>query len=664
MAGKKKKQHTQRAVPQSIPPRLLVKLAEVNSLMQRKRWTEAREALSDLDQRFPRNPVILIELVNVCYELKDTEGYQYAGERLLEIDPNNADAALSVAGAYMANLRPAMALRAFRNFLQRFPDHPRAGEASQTAAELESIIGEMLSDLGLSGETGLQLAAMHEEMQSNLNQGKYAQVYRIGEELLRHHLNFVPALNNISLAHFAEGELDRAIDFAQRVLGLEPDNIHALSNLIRYLCVSGRWAEARQVAERLMISQAKAMEPWLKKIEAFSFLGDDAAVLDIFTQAEQADAVQHSGVNPYIYHLVAVAELRLGHESAAQQHWRQALGVSPAMNVAKENLADLRKPIGARHGPWAFELGQWLSQKVFLDLQRLLKPMAGTAGDKAVAQATRRFLQLHPEMVSLLPILLERGDPDGTKFVVALVKMTRNPELLTALKDFALSQRGSDSLRFEAAQIVSGAGLLPSGPVKLWTKGEQHGVLLLNFEIYSEPARRQHSAAVEKLLIKAIRAFQESDDADLSETLLKQALGLEPGAPDILNNLAAAYSFQGRDQEAETIARQIYASHPDYFFARISMARFHIRDNELDQAGEMLTSLMARQRLHTSEFMALATAQIDLCLARDQKDAARMWFDMLESIDPEHPTTDIYRRKLFKPTLQEMLRGRHLPPRR
>src|SRR5450759_4837717 len=137
MAGKKKKQQPQRAVPQSIPPRLLVKLAEVNSLMQRKRWTEAREALSDLDQRFPRNPVILIELVNVCYELKDTEGYQYAGERLLEIDPNNADAALSVAGAYMANLRPAMALRAFRNFLQRFPDHPRAGEASQTAAQLE-----------------------------------------------------------------------------------------------------------------------------------------------------------------------------------------------------------------------------------------------------------------------------------------------------------------------------------------------------------------------------------------------------------------------------------------------------------------------------------------------------------------------------------------------
>ncbi len=664
MAKKKKKQQPQRAVSQSIPPRHLAKLAEVDSLMQRKRWAEAREALNELDQRFPHNPAILIDLVNVCYELKDMEGYQYAGERLLKIDPNNADAALIVAGAYMANLRPAMALRAFRNFLQRFPDHPRAGEASQAAAELESMIDEILSNLGLSGETGLQLAAMHEEMQSDLSQGKYAQVYRIGAELLRHYPNFVPALNNISLAHFAEGEIDRAIDFAQRALGIEPDNIHALSNLIHYLCVIGRGAEARQYAERLMTSQAKAMEPWLKKIEAFSFLGDDAAVLDIFTQAEQADALQQPGANPYIYHLVAAAELRLGYERAARQHWRQALEASPALIVAKENLDDLRRPISARHGPWAFELNQWLSQKPLLDLQRLLKPIAGTAGEKSVAQATRRFLQLHPEMVSLLLVLLERGDPDGTKFVVRLVNMARTPELLTALKDFALSQRGSDSLRLEAAQIVSEAGLLPSGPVKLWTKGEQHEVLLLNFEIYSEPASRQHSAAVEKLLIKAIRAIQERDDADLSVTMLKQALELEPDAPDILNNLAAAYSFQGRDQEAETIARQIYASHPDYFFARVNMARFHIRDNDLNRAGEMLTPLMSGQRLHISEFVALAAVQIDLCLAHDQKEGARSWFDMLESIDPEHPVTVTYRRKLFKPTLQEMLRGLHLPSRR
>jgi tetratricopeptide (TPR) repeat protein len=662
--SKKRKRPAQHAVSQSIPPRFSVTLEKVAALTQRKRWAEAQELLTDLDRRFPQQPAILIELVNVSYELKDTEEYQYACERLLKIDPINGDVALALAGAYMANLRPALALRAFQNFLQRFSDHPRAGEARQTVVELESMLGSILRDLGLSDETGLPLAALHEEMQADLNQGKYAQVYRIGEELLRRSPNFAPALNNISLAYFADGKLERAIECAQRVLSFEPANIHALSNLIRFLCISGRWLEARQYTGRLIASQVNAMEPWLKKIEAFSFLGDDAAVLDIFAQAEQADEVHQPGGKPYIYHLVAAAELRLGHESAARQHWRQALEASPGLKAAKENLDDLRRPIGARHGPWAYELSQWLSPKSLLDLKNLLGPTVGNAGGKSVAQAARRFLQIHPEMLTLLPVLLERSDPDSTKFVVALVKMSQSPELLAALKDFALGQRGSDSLRFEAARIVSEAGLLPSGPVKLWAKGEQHESLLLNFEISPEPVRRQYSTAVDELLSSALHALQEHGDATLSETLLKQALQLEPDAPDVLNNLAATYEFQGRAREAETLTRQIFASHPDYFFARVNMARFYTRDNDLDQAEEMLTPLMSRRRLHTTEFVALAVARIELCLARDQKDGARSWFDMLESIQPQHPATEIYRRKLFKPTVQEMLRGRHLPRRR
>jgi tetratricopeptide (TPR) repeat protein len=62
------------------------------------------------------------------------------------------------------------------------------------------------------------------------------------------------SLNNLSLAHWAEGRLDQAIDAARRVLDLEPDNIHALSNVIRFTCASGRSDEARPYAERLKAS--------------------------------------------------------------------------------------------------------------------------------------------------------------------------------------------------------------------------------------------------------------------------------------------------------------------------------------------------------------------------------------------------------------------------
>ena len=51
-------------------------------------------------------------------------------------------------------------------------------------------------------------------------------------------------------------------------------------------------------------------------------------------------------------------------------------------------------------------------------------------------------------------------------------RMAETPELLSALRDFGLGQRGPDALRHEAAQAAGEAGLLPSGPVQFWAQGE------------------------------------------------------------------------------------------------------------------------------------------------------------------------------------------------
>jgi tetratricopeptide (TPR) repeat protein len=177
--------------------------------------------------------------------------------------------------------------------------------------------------------------------------------------------------------------------------------------------------------------------------------------------------------------------------------------------------------------------------------------------------------------------------------------------------------------------------------------GEWRELLFLGFEIYDEP-KRKHAPQVERWAQEATLALHEADWSR-AERLLDQALAIEPDAPDLLNNRAIAYSLQGRAEEAEALIRQIHERHPDYLFARVGLAQRHIERGEFKEARELLDPLLHRKRLHYSEFDSLCGATIQLHLAEGNRDAARSWFDLWESTDPENPKLELFRRRVNRP---------------
>ncbi|MBI2951933.1 tetratricopeptide repeat protein [bacterium] len=630
----------------STLPRLLSGLSEVATLMRDRQWPQALERLEVLDRRYPNQAEILSALVNVCYELQDIRRYQHACERLLRIDPDNVDAALGLAGSYLKNIRPALALRAFRRFLDRWPDHERADEVRKTVAGLEAKMTAFLTEWGTPGAEGLEFAVLHEEAQSLMEQGKYSQARRVAEQLLHRRPDFAPALNNLSQIHFAEGHLDWAVAAAQQVLTFDPDNYHALSNLTRFLCLSGRLDEARQWAERLKAVQADvdAGDVWLKRAEALSFLGDDQGVLDAFSGAEQAGHLKSPRANPLLYHLAAVAAMRLGHEDEARKRWREALKRSPGLDLAQANLDDLRQPVGKRHAPWAFPLPNWVTQQAIHDMAAHLTPAVRHKRDQAVTQAARRYLRQHPEVAALVPLLLDRSDSHGREFALRVALMAETPEMLTALRDFALSQRGPDDLRHQAARAASEAGLLPAGPTRMWMNGEWQEILLLGFELNDEPVV-EHKPKTERWIIDAMEALGQGD-GERAERLLKRALEIEPDAPDLLNNLAFAYGLQGRAREAEALVQQVHQRHPDYAFARIGLARKCISKRQLDEARSLLEPLLSRKRFNFKEFSAFCHAQVELFSAEGKHEGVRAWLDLWAGVDPDNPHIADWRRRI------------------
>jgi tetratricopeptide (TPR) repeat protein len=658
--GKRKKQRRPKrtrakSTSRAIPPKLYEGLVEAERLDRQRKWDEARRLLEQLDRQYPHRAEVWSALLNVYHDLGDIASHEFACRRLVSLQPDDPDLRLMLAGSCMENCHPALALRSFRYFLEHWPDDERADEVSKTAAVLGIHMEEILRDLALSEDEGLRLAALHEEVLCCLHQGEFADARRLAEQLRWRHPEFLPAINNLAELDFREGRTDQAVAAAHRVLRQDPNNYHALANLTRYLGLSGRAQEARPWADRLKAAQATDPDLWLKKAETFSVLGDDPAVLQAYQQARENAPPQTEPVPALLSHLAAVAAMRLGQENDARRYWTDALRLDPGLGVAQANLQDLKKPPGERHAPWAFGLDYWVPRCLVEKLLGRTQRAQRRGSEQAVAREARRFLLDHPQLAAMLPVLLDRSDRAGREFALTLAKLVATPEALDALRDFALGQRGPDRLRQQAGETLREAAALPAGPVRMWIKGRWEEILMCNFEIHRE-TRRVHQPHVEDLASQASAALYH-DDPQEAERLLQQALQVEPDAIDLLNNLAAAYRLQGRWQQWQRLVEQIHQRDPDYFFGRVNMAFRHLQEGDFDAAREMLSPLMLRQRLHLTEFTALCQAEIEICLAEGQRDAAQSWLRMWEEIEPDHPDLRDFQRECGGGRLWDLISG-------
>lgn len=593
--------------------------------------------LEESDRDRPGQPTVLRRLLEIYHAQRDFGPYCRTCRRLLDIEPDNPPLHVMLAEGYLATAQMASALRTFRRFLDRWPDDPFAEGARDMVARLERAVDEMLENVPFQEGEKLELAAMHEEMMACLGDGEHSRVVTVGERLLARAPRFIPAINNLSYSYFWTGRAEKAIALSRRVLELDPDNFHALANLARYLLLGGRRDEAQAACEQLREMRSAKPEIWTKKAETFSYFGDDQAVLDMLDEARRAGATKSKTPDvAVLYHLAAVADARQGRADRARRLWRDALAISPTMDLASENLADAKKPIAERHGPWAYTLDYWVRPETVRALAAAIEGPARRKDEESVTRAARAFAEKHPEMASLVPALLDRGGEDGRQFAWRFARLVETPEMVAALREFCLSDRGPDDLRIETANYLCRENVLPSGRTRMWIGGRWGEIELLGFEITEEPTGPLHAPPVDDWAYDAMQALR-CGDGKLAQSLLEKCLERVGDAPDLLNNLAVAYETQGRRDEATQLLRQIHERWPDYFFGRVGMAKLAIRAGDFERAEEYLAPLRHRRRLHMTEFAQMCSAHVAMFLGRREIRAARSWFEMWKQIDPDNP---------------------------
>jgi Flp pilus assembly protein TadD len=510
---------------------------------------------------------------------------------------------------------------------------------------LEQGLTKFLAKLDFTLESGLDFACKHEELQILMEVSQFERCKRLAKELISQRPNFPPILNNLCQVYWLDGDLPAAIETARKVLEIQPDNIHALANLTRFLYIRGDKAESLAFAAQLKESDADASDGWIKKAEALSFIADDDAVLTLPDQAKRAGETDQ--LNGHFWHWCAVAEYRKGNQKKARASWQKSLKLAPYLSLPAANLDELKKTEYERTCPQAFTLDEWLPKKIFESLIGILKRGAGKKDDQRFQRDVSAYIDTHPEMLNFVADALLWGDTQSRETALHFVDMSAHSGLLVILKDFALGQAGPDALRLEAFQLLSKYGIFENGQmVELWRKGEQTPIMTLGFEIsYESPEKPQLKPAVGQLMEQAVHALRTKDGAE-AESHLRRALRIQPEEPSLLNNLAVALQMQDKMTEANALADQIAEKFPHYFFGQVIAARRAIQAGDLEKTKTIIDQMMKKKELHVTEFGALCGCQIDLLIEDDKPDGAVSWFNMWEQGYPEDPALENYRNRI------------------
>ena len=614
-------------------------LAQAAALIRREQWIEAHSLLARLKKSHPDNLDVLAHLIEVHYELGRLHQYQATCEEFLALKPNDARVNFLLGYAYILNYYPLLGVQQYRRAIERWPEQAGSAEGKEHLAMIEPNLPEVLENMGFQHPEDWDLGLLHERTRAYTETGQSHRAIETAQSLIQQRPEFIPGHNSLALAYLADDRYDDAIATAQAVLEQHPDNILVSSNLVRFFCLRGNFAAAETHKPQLLANPSTGRDDLTRKAEALAYLDDMAAIVELIgTVAPDPEQDNRPVVTGLFHHLAAVALARQGDPVAARAQWNLALELYPDMEVARENLDDFDMTVTFKEGPWAFELNSWVENGPYRDLWQVAMAMTPEREPQpALVAAVETLLTDYPFIAQLVPVWLERGSPKARMLAMAIAKSLPNREYLAALNSFVASTHGSDSQRYHLASYLARQQQLRV--TKLWLHGAWHeNPPLVVYEIVPEPSV-VNSDETEELLDKALKkiALESPKAAETAETYLKQALALEPNNPELLNNLALAYTQQDRLGESRQLTQQIIDDHPDDVDSRIAIAQIYLEEENLEAAESVLTDLLGRSNFTADSLVSLMLTRSRLLVLQGQEDMARLWFQEVLPMVKEHP---------------------------
>lgn len=232
-----------------------------------------------------------------------------------ELDPNYDECYFGLGCNYLQMQKIKKSVEYFSKYLEKDPE----GEFSEEAEDLLEML-TMIKDANnnLDDDELEAIYKIEEDAISHLERREYksaAEKFEIVVNLLP---NAVPARNNLSLAYYYLGEIQKAIELAREVLNYEPYNVHANCNIAIFYnkLKLDNWVE-KQVKS---IKKLNTENPeYLYKI------ADTLGCLEKHEEAYKAykRLLSLEQDNPHYTHYTAVAAYNSGKYNESIRYWKR-----------------------------------------------------------------------------------------------------------------------------------------------------------------------------------------------------------------------------------------------------------------------------------------------------------------------------------------------------
>lgn len=405
----------------------------------------------------PNNPVNHCNLAGILSELGEFEQSNLILQKILgDIDPDMVECYFYMANNY-ANLG---SYDLAEEYAARYLDAEPEGEFASDADEMLQILvqefggGKVLHE---RRERQEQEQRDHDTARQLLEEGKFMEASEYLEQAIREHPDSTAPRNNLSLAYYYLGELDKAIDAALAVLERDSSNVHALCNLAVFYQHLGKREQMQEILDCLRKLYPLYFDHTYKLATTMGILGEHTAAYRLFRQLLRWSDRQDA----QLLHCVAAAAANLGFYDKAERIWEEVKVLDPDSKVADFFLARVHEAV--RIG----RLLQPISYQYHIPFQEQFKQM------KVQLQSGKLGAWHNDPMVrSSLFWALRHGDGETKRQVIQAFALIADKEVEHALREFVKDPYESDQLKRHALYVLRHMGA--EGPFHVHLEQEEH----------------------------------------------------------------------------------------------------------------------------------------------------------------------------------------------
>lgn len=264
----------------------------------------------------PKNPV---HYCNIAGLLSELGRYKESNELLIYV-VEKLDSDMTECYYYLANNYANMEeLESSFKYIHRYLEVSPEGEYANEAIEMKSYIAIEIEEISGTDDEEKELYITHYNAKSFLEEGKFYEAIKKLKELVESHPEFVAARNNLALAYFYIGKIDKAIEESNTVLEKESTNIHAMCNLANFYQHLNAKKDFNNILNMLRKIFPFQKDHQHKLATTFAILGDHEMAFKHLKYIIQ----KYKVFNPSLLHYGAVAAFNMKQYSLAQKWWER-----------------------------------------------------------------------------------------------------------------------------------------------------------------------------------------------------------------------------------------------------------------------------------------------------------------------------------------------------